>query len=77
MRRRPPRDREPTRQPSSPPRASRTGIKPGVIFMPFHFADAPANALTSGKHLDPQAKIPGLKATAVSVRRAGGAPSAT
>jgi predicted molibdopterin-dependent oxidoreductase YjgC len=46
------------------------GTKPGVIFMPFHFADAPANALTSSKHLDPQSKIPGLKASAVSVRRA-------
>jgi len=44
------------------------GLRPGVIFMPFHFADAPANALTSGAVLDPQSKIPGLKATAVSVR---------
>ena len=53
------------------------GVKPGVIFMPFHFADAPANALTSSKHLDPQAKIPGLKTTAVSVKRVGEAPSTT
>jgi len=44
------------------------GTRPGVVFMPFHFADAPANALTSGSPLDPQSKIPGLKATAVSVR---------
>ena len=46
------------------------GVRPGVIFMPFHFADAPANALTSGKKLDPQAKIPGLKTTPVGVRKA-------
>jgi predicted molibdopterin-dependent oxidoreductase YjgC len=46
------------------------GIKPGVVFMAFHFADAPANALTSGEHLDPSAKIPDLKITAVSVRKA-------
>lgn len=41
--------------------------KRGVVFMPFHFADAPANRLTGGG-LDPYAKIPGLKVTAVSVR---------
>lgn len=40
----------------------------GVVFMPFHFADAPANRLT-GSALDPQAKIPGLKVTAVNVER--------
>jgi formate dehydrogenase major subunit len=44
--------------------------RPGVVFMPFHFADAPANRLTGGQDLDPSAKIPGLKVTAVSVRRA-------
>ena len=53
------------------------GVKPGVIFMPFHFADAPANALTSSKHLDPQAKIPGLKTTAVNVKHAGEAHRTT
>ncbi len=42
--------------------------KRGVVFMPFHFADAPANRLT-GVELDPSAKIPGLKVTAVSVRK--------
>jgi predicted molibdopterin-dependent oxidoreductase YjgC len=42
--------------------------KRGVVFMPFHFAEAPANRLT-GTHLDPTAKIPGLKVTAVSVRK--------
>ena len=42
--------------------------KRGVVFMPFHFAEAPANRLT-GVELDPSAKIPGLKVTAVSVRK--------
>ena len=46
--------------------------KRGVVFMPFHFADAPANRLT-GTHLDPTAKIPGLKVTAVRVHKAGSA----
>ncbi len=40
----------------------------GVVFMPFHFADAPANRLTGGA-LDPTSKIPDLKVTAVSVSR--------
>lgn len=46
--------------------------KRGVVFMPFHFADAPANRLTA-TNLDPTAKIPGLKVTAVRVRKAGSA----
>jgi formate dehydrogenase alpha subunit len=40
----------------------------GVVFMPFHFADAPANRLTGGE-LDPTSKIPDLKVTAVSISR--------
>jgi len=43
--------------------------KRGVAFMPFHFADAPANRITSGGQLDPAAKIPGLKVTAVRVAK--------
>jgi len=43
--------------------------RPGTAFMPFHFADAPANRLT-GHALDPTSKIPGLKTTPVSVRKA-------
>ena len=45
--------------------------KRGVVFMPFHFAEAPANRLTGGG-LDPSAKIPGLKVTAVSIHRIAG-----
>lgn len=39
---------------------------PGVVFIPFHFAEAAANLLTIDA-LDPQAKIPEFKACAVSV----------
>lgn len=45
------------------------GLEPCVVFMPFHFADAPANRLTSGTELDPSSKIPGLKTTPVRVSR--------
>ena len=37
---------------------------PGVVFLPFHFAEAAANLLTLDA-LDPQAKIPHYKATPV------------
>jgi predicted molibdopterin-dependent oxidoreductase YjgC len=36
----------------------------GVVFIPFHFAEAAANLLTIDA-LDPQAKIPEYKACAV------------
>ena len=38
----------------------------GVLFIPFHFAEAAANILTNDA-LDPQAKIPEFKACAVQV----------
>jgi len=44
-------------------------VPPGVVFIPFHFAEAPANALTHGA-LDPTAKIPEFKVCAVRVTRA-------
>ncbi len=44
------------------------GPKPGVVFMPFHFADAPANRIT-GTDLDPISKIPSMKVTSVRVRK--------
>jgi formate dehydrogenase major subunit len=46
-------------------------VPPGVVFIPFHFAEAPANALTHGA-LDPVAKIPEFKVCAVRVTPAGG-----
>lgn len=41
--------------------------KRGMVFMPFHFTEAPANRLTSSRR-DPIAKIPALKYNPVSIR---------
>ena len=41
-------------------------VPPGVVFIPFHFAEAAANALTHAA-LDPVAKIPEYKVCAVRV----------
>jgi formate dehydrogenase major subunit len=41
----------------------------GVVFLPFHFAEAAANMLTNSK-LDPTSKIPEFKVSAVSVKKA-------
>jgi formate dehydrogenase alpha subunit len=41
-------------------------ITPGVVFIPFHFAEAAANALTHGA-FDPVAKIPEYKVCAVKL----------
>jgi formate dehydrogenase alpha subunit len=41
-------------------------IKPGVVFIPFHFAEAAANALTNSA-FDPVAKIPEYKVCAVMI----------
>jgi formate dehydrogenase alpha subunit len=43
-------------------------VKESVIFMPFHFADGPANALTNPV-LDPIAKIPEYKSCAARVAK--------
>ncbi len=45
------------------------GIKPGTVFMTFHFAETCANELTNPA-FDPVAKIPELKNCAVHVERA-------
>jgi len=42
------------------------GIIPGIVFMPFHFAEAAANLLTHAA-LDPVARIPEYKICAVAV----------
>jgi len=44
-------------------------VDKGVVFVPFHYAEAAANRLTI-KALDPVAKIPQLKVCAVAVERA-------
>ena len=41
-------------------------IKRGIVFIPFHFAEAAANVLTSSA-IDPVAKIPEYKVCAVKV----------
>ncbi len=46
----------------------RHGVKPGVVFVPFHYSEAAANRLTHAMGLDPYAKIPAFKVSAVRVR---------
>jgi formate dehydrogenase alpha subunit len=41
----------------------------GVVFVPFHFKEAAANVLTSSSSLDPIAKIPSFKVSAVRIER--------
>ena len=41
----------------------------GVVFVPFHFKEAAANVLTSSNSLDPIAKIPSFKVSAVRIER--------
>lgn len=41
----------------------------GLVFTPFHFAEARANRLTDHKNLDPLAKIPSLKVSAVKIEK--------
>ncbi len=50
-------------------------VAQGTVFIPFHFKEAPANALTSEK-LDPYGKIPDYKFCAVRVERAEAAVAA-
>ena len=40
----------------------------GTVFLPFHYAEAAANALTNGA-LDPTAKIPEYKVCAVRIQK--------
>lgn len=44
-------------------------VVPGVLFMPFHFAEGAANALTNNV-LDPESAIPEFKVCAARLRRA-------
>jgi predicted molibdopterin-dependent oxidoreductase YjgC len=43
-------------------------VPPGLVFIPFHFAEAAANVLTNPA-LDPVAKIPEYKVAAVRVEK--------
>jgi len=49
-------------------------VQPGVVFMPFHFAEAAANALTIGA-FDPKSNIPEFKVCAVRLEAAGAVAS--
>ncbi len=42
----------------------------GIVFMPFHYSEAPVNRITN-PHLDPKARIPELKVTAVKIIKKG------
>lgn len=44
-------------------------VMPGQLFMPFHYAESPANRLTNAKALDPVAKIPEYKVSAVKLEK--------
>lgn len=44
-------------------------VSEGLVFMPFHFAEGAANNLTSNTSLDPYAKIPALKYSAVRLEK--------
>ncbi len=43
-------------------------VAPGVVFIPFHFAESAANVLTNSER-DPESKIPELKVCAVSIQK--------
>ncbi|MHB8174060.1 MAG: molybdopterin oxidoreductase family protein, partial [Nitrospirota bacterium] len=44
-------------------------VSKGLVFIPFHFAEASANVLTAS-HVDPLAKIPEFKVSAVKIAKA-------
>ena len=44
-------------------------VKPGLLFVPFHFVESPANVLTNSA-FDPIAKIPEYKVCAVKIEKA-------
>jgi len=44
-------------------------VSRGLVFTTFHFPDQAANWLTSAEHLDPVAKIPSFKVTAVRLEQ--------
>jgi predicted molibdopterin-dependent oxidoreductase YjgC len=46
-------------------------VPPGTVFLAFHWREAPANRLTHDIALDPVAKIPEYKISAVRLERAG------
>jgi formate dehydrogenase alpha subunit len=52
----------------APAKISRT-VEPGTLFLPIHFGENPTNVLTSAEAVDPLAKIPEFKVSAVSIEK--------
>jgi formate dehydrogenase alpha subunit len=46
-----------------------TEVKPGTLFLPIHFGENPPNVLTSAEAVDPLAKIPEFKVSAVNIEK--------
>ncbi len=44
-------------------------VKPGTLFLPIHFGENPTNVLTNAEAVDPLAKIPEFKVSAVKVEK--------
>jgi anaerobic selenocysteine-containing dehydrogenase len=44
-------------------------VEPGTLFLPIHFGENPTNVLTSAEAVDPLAKIPEFKVSAVRVSK--------
>jgi len=44
-------------------------VAPGTLFMPIHFGENPTNVLTNAQAVDPLAKIPEFKVSAVNIEK--------
>ena len=44
-------------------------VEPGTVFLPIHFDENSPNVLTSTEAVDPLAKIPEFKVSAVSIEK--------
>jgi anaerobic selenocysteine-containing dehydrogenase len=44
-------------------------VEPGTLFLPIHFGENPTNVLTSAEAVDPLAKIPEFKVSAVNIEK--------
>ncbi len=52
----------------APARLSQS-VEPGTLFLPIHFGENPTNVLTNAEAVDPLAKIPEFKVSAVKVEK--------
>jgi len=46
-----------------------SSVRPGTLFLPIHFGENPTNVLTNSEAVDPLAKIPEFKVSAVNIER--------